>query len=136
MTTNYFNLAGLVFDIAGASVLGWGILSNSIERIAWQAATQWSFNRGLARALSEQHIDARIGVPLLVAGFALQLVSVCQSGSGWVLAVAFGVLAVCLGWYFLNRKRWIETRAETAKEFHDADQKRRTEEAAKSRGKG
>ena len=58
-----------------------------------QAGTYWDFNSQVLRVLVEQRTDARIGLPLLILGFALQFVA--------TLNVPIGEEAIGLFWALL-----------------------------------
>ena len=47
----------------------------SVAAIAAQASPTWDDNLELRRALCEQRVDARFGLPMLGLGFVIQLVS-------------------------------------------------------------
>ncbi len=64
--------AGIVFDIVGALFLARALAFNSDVSIQLQSGTYWTENPNLVQALVEQRYDARAGLFVLVAGFALQ----------------------------------------------------------------
>jgi hypothetical protein len=105
---NYLNVAGLVFDIAGASLLAKSIFFNPAAGIAAQAQPTWDDNYGLRLALCEQRVDAWFGLPLLVVGFFVQLASDFVSIDGGSAAFT-GLLAILIvAIYFLFKRRLVE----------------------------
>jgi drug/metabolite transporter (DMT)-like permease len=108
---NHLAAVGLVFDIAGALLLAWGIVRGSTAQIRAQAGTFWGANFNLAKGLIEQQTDAFAGLPCLVFGFALQLFGgigwpTPHSPWWWLLATAlFCMIAIYLAWF---RGWWIE----------------------------
>jgi hypothetical protein len=119
---NYLNVAGLVFDIAGASLLARSIFFNRAAGIAAQARPTWDDNYDLRLALCEQRVDAWFGLPLLVAGFFAQLASDFVSIDGWSAAF-IGLLAILIvAIYFLSKTRLIEYSLSKSKP-HDGDGK-------------
>jgi hypothetical protein len=77
----WVNVAGLAFDIAGAIILSFGLFLTQREAIDL-GVTRWPYGtdeENLAlptvRSLLRQSRNAKIGLPLLVTGFALQLVA-------------------------------------------------------------
>jgi hypothetical protein len=71
--TNQLTVLGLALDIAGVLFLGAALMRTSDASLKAQAGTYWDFNSPVLRTLVAQRMDARIGLPLLVAGFSCQL---------------------------------------------------------------
>lgn len=105
---NYLNVVGLVFDIAGATLLAKSIFFNRAAAIAAQAQPTWDDNFGLRLALCEQRVDAWFGLPLLVAGFFVQLASDFVTIGGWSAAFAGLLVMSIIAIYFPLSKRLVK----------------------------
>jgi hypothetical protein len=104
---NYLNVAGLVFDIAGAALLAKSIFFNQATSIAAQATPTWGDNYGLRLALCEQRVDAWFGLPLLVVGFLVQLASDLVSVDA-LSAIVLGLLALlAVASYFFFKEKLV-----------------------------
>lgn len=108
MAANLLNETGLVYDIAGAVLLGWAVVSSTKSKMASLASTAWGYNKHLIPAIVEQRNDGIVGLALLVIGFILQSGSLWESPGEGVLLVRLAILAIVLGIYFLVRKRLVE----------------------------
>jgi hypothetical protein len=106
-----WSVVGLIYDIVGATFLVVAIFFNSPVKIAHQAGTYWDSSTFAARALSEQTLDARVGLVLLIAGFVLQILGQLQLPAeprlSQVLIAAVALFA--LGYLLLARK-WLVAR--------------------------
>lgn len=78
-------VVGIAFDISGAVTLAWSLWGKTAWRIRQEIPrtihvsvtydeTEIPFPQGLARSLARQAAEARLGVTLLVGGFAAQAV--------------------------------------------------------------
>jgi len=112
MTGNWINVTGLMFDIAGAALLGRAIVFNGKERIAQQTALYFNFNKFLLAALVEQRLEGAVGLSLLVFGFGLQALSDFTPGEAWAFYVGTGCLALLLIAFFCLRGRIAEKQTE------------------------
>ncbi len=106
--TNYINLVGLAYDIAGAYLLGRAIIFNSKEKIAQQVATAWGYNAHHVPAVVEGKIDGIAGLCLLVGGFLFQSSSVFLNGNWWEYVIGLGVLACLLVGYRLALPKMVK----------------------------
>src|SRR3954470_16209937 len=102
---NLYAIAGLVYDIVGAVVLAEAIAATRTPLLVSQARNHGQFSTGnlaLFGALEDQRHDARFGLALLVAGFALQLLaafgSVAAVNSWNATLFALPVLAALFVW--------------------------------------
>ena len=90
---NYINVTGILFDIAGAIFVAWGVLWNSVSKIARIVATTWDYNKAQIAPHVEQWIDTAFGLSLLVTGFVLQLYgSFATAGAAFASCLAAIVL--------------------------------------------
>lgn len=107
-TANYLNFAGLFWDIAGACLLGKGLLAsnNTIGNLAGSGWGGLSFP--LVRSGCEQRINTRFGLSILVIGFVTQAVSGIgiTLDFGWSIALALSVF-VPIGWLFEHYRIWV-----------------------------
>ena len=117
MNVNFVNLAGLMYDIAGAFLLGRAVVFNSKEKIAQQVATAWNYNKHLVPTFVEGRVDAVVGLALMIAGFLLQGASVFWNGWWWELAGGIGVLVVILVIYRLMLPGLVERGSRSVIEF-------------------
>jgi hypothetical protein len=106
--TNYLNVSGILFDIAGAIFVVWGVLWNSVERLASQVATTWDYNSDQIRPLAEQWTDTTFGLVLLVSGFTLQLVGSFVMAGPSLIAWCGPALAATISVFLFVRSRLIE----------------------------
>lgn len=65
-------ILGLALDIVGVVFISVALAFTSDNLIRAQSATTWNFNRTQLRELVSSRTDARIGLPILIAGFTLQ----------------------------------------------------------------
>jgi hypothetical protein len=107
MAANMLAETGLVYDIAGAILLGWAVVSSTKSKMAALASTAWGYNKHLIPAIVEQRNDGIVGLVLLVVGFGLQSRSLWENPEGNVFLFGIGILAVVLGGYFLVRRRLV-----------------------------
>ena len=75
------SLAASIVGFVAAIFFCIGNASNSVEKIAQQASTYWSFNESLARALASQRAQYVTGALLLLASFALQVLATVASST-------------------------------------------------------
>ena len=75
------SLAASIVGFVAAIFFCIGNASNSVEKIAQQASTYWSFNVALARALASQRAQYVTGALLLLASFALQVLATVASST-------------------------------------------------------
>jgi uncharacterized membrane protein (DUF485 family) len=68
------NDIGLMFDIAGATILAFGFMSKTTDKIFDEASTKWNGNSTVVESLLAQKIEAWVGLILLAIGFILQLI--------------------------------------------------------------
>ena len=66
--------AGLGLDIAGLLVISFPGIFESGRTLEEQSGTYYNGNRHLRKALFKNRTLLRIGIPMMVLGFALQLV--------------------------------------------------------------
>ena len=124
MSTNFVNLAGLIYDIAGAYLLGRAVVFNKREKIAQQIATAWNYNKHLIPCVVEGRVDAVFGLGLMITGFVLQAASIFWNGWLWELAVAVAVLAVVLIAYKVMLPKLVERGTESVVAFIEAKHKK------------
>ncbi|WP_346891457.1 hypothetical protein [uncultured Roseibium sp.] len=104
---NYLSGAGLVWDIAGAYLLGRGLLVAD-KAIMDLAKTKWSFSASILRSECEHRLDTKFGLGLLIFGFLIQALA-----SAWVnldLASATWLaflVVVPLGWLHGHYQVWV-----------------------------
>ena len=120
MSVNFVNLAGLIYDIAGAFLLGRAVVFNKKEKIAQQVGTAWGHNKGLIPAVVEGRVDAVVGLALMIAGFVLQGLSAFWYGWWWELAAALVVLAGILVAYRVMLPGLVERGTKQVVEFIEA----------------
>ncbi len=84
MIAQWINTIGLVADIIGVSLLSWGLFASKQKALKlglprWTAETEEEKSRqpAIADRLKQSHF-AKIGLPILVAGF------LCQIAATWV----------------------------------------------------
>ncbi len=89
---NEFAAIGLLYDIAGVVVLGWAIAFAPDAVLKSQVGTAIGFNPAMVEALSQQRVDAKFGLVLLITGFLLQLLAAAGLESrawwDWILVLA------------------------------------------------
>jgi hypothetical protein len=99
---NAVNLGGLLMDISGAVLLARALLTSDVDRYADQTIrtpTALPLVNYLSSAAdldhARDHAECRLGLALLIGGFAGQLLGTAlPSGPGW-LEMTFAALAVC-----------------------------------------
>jgi hypothetical protein len=103
--------AGLGLDVAGAYLLGKGLLT-SPRAIIKRATPYDDFSYPLALAQAEDRVDAVAGVAVLLTGFALQALAYTLSigfaldpGTGWVMAITALAAAVAAATFALAAAR-------------------------------
>ncbi len=126
MSVNYVNLAGLVFDIVGAVLLGRAVAFNSREKIAQQVATAWGFNKQLIPHVVEGRLEAVTGLMILVAGFMIQGASQFYAGDLLTALLIVCVLAVALLAYKLAFSRLQNEWTKDVIDFIEQRQSKRT----------
>jgi hypothetical protein len=99
--------AGLVYDIAGVTLLVLALAAVRTETIQAQSSTGYGgANKDLYKALILQRHDARFGLPLLVIGFTMQAAGAHDAEVLWpcgkVLVLPLAVILAC---YLLSRWR-------------------------------
>jgi hypothetical protein len=111
--------AGLGFDLAGAVLLGVGLLLSHSD-VARRAATYWDESAVEAVSLARSRVDAMIGFASLALGFICQaaayaaiLGGVGEAQRGWrasIVAIATGIAAagVVIGLWLVLRSRWVK----------------------------
>jgi hypothetical protein len=107
--------AGLGLDVAGAYLLGKGLLT-SPQAIIKRATPYYDFSYPVALAQAEDRVDAVAGIAVLLTGFALQALAYTLSigfalhaGTGWVRAITALAAAVVAGAVALvaaHQTRW------------------------------
>lgn len=106
-----WTVVGLVYDIVGAIFLAAAVFFNSPGKIAHQAGTYWNSSPYAVRAFAEQTMDTRIGLMLLVIGFALQIVGQCTNTSdGWVFVSLLMIILVIVAAYTFFARKWFVDR--------------------------
>ena len=58
-SVNFLNLAGLIYDIAGAVMLARAVILNPKQKIAQQVATAWGYNKHMIPAVVEGKLEGR-----------------------------------------------------------------------------
>ena len=103
---NYINVTGLLFDISGAAILAWGLVTNTIKKIAMQVGTSWGYNAAEVQPRVEQWVDSIFGVLLLIGGFSLQVYGSFETaGVGFAKQALFILSAVLL--IYLAARKWL-----------------------------
>ena len=69
-----WTVAGLVYDIVGVFILARALMATRRLDLLAQALHFWDGNMGVFRALLLQRVDAWFGMPILLTGFALQII--------------------------------------------------------------
>jgi hypothetical protein len=106
---NALTVAGLIYDIGGATLLARALFFSSTRTLMIQATVRITGMPGLQKALCEQRVDARFGLVLLILGFLLQLVgSLISTSAAAVLAVLLFILAVVVVAYCGLRRKLVE----------------------------
>lgn len=75
MGPNLLNVAGLAFDMAGASLLAWALVFTRGQILKAQSLTVFNGNPVLHMALRRQRLDACFGLGMLLFGFLLQMIA-------------------------------------------------------------
>lgn len=88
---------GLLFDIAGAIVLAQGLFMESLEEVTSKRVLFWGSHDRISSMTSQQIIETRGGLSLLILGFVFQLIGghaslTIHDGLFWAIA---GALVVC-----------------------------------------
>ena len=117
MQANWVNVAGLIYDIAGAILLGRAVVFNTKEKIFQQVSTSWDYNKQKIPVVVEGRIDAVVGLTLLVTGFLLQGASAFWSGWWWVLPIALVLLGAVLMVYRLVLPKLVKRGTESVVAF-------------------
>jgi hypothetical protein len=117
MEANYVNLAGLIYDIVGAVLLGRAVIFNSKEKIAQQVGTAWGYNKHLIPVVVEGRIDAAVGLVVLTTGFVLQAISLFCPGNAAVTLVLVVVLAIVMVLYILGLSHMVQRQSKAVIEF-------------------
>lgn len=107
---NLCSVAGLVYDIVGATLIALAIVGTRHEAQVSQAHHGGDFsgaNLSLFAALEDQRRDARFGLFFLILGFLMQL----AASIGWTILVSWiwgSVFVVAgmiiLAWWYLKRE--------------------------------
>lgn len=106
-----WSVVGLLYDIVGAIFLVVAIFNNSPAKIAHQASTFWDSSPVAVRALSEQTIDARTGLSILITGFVFQIFGQWSlNGNVYLFVGLLILLSVVVILYFgLLRKQFVNS---------------------------
>lgn len=95
---NVLNVAGIMYDILGATLLAKAIAFTSDKLLAAQAGSYTGWNPVLLAALDEQRLDAKYGLGILIAGFLLQLLAAIGIGPDvpplWLFGFALVLVAI------------------------------------------
>ncbi len=104
---NYLSGAGLVWDIAGAYLLGRGLWVTD-RSILDLASSGYGITLPILRSSCEQRIDTKFGLWMLITGFAIQAVSSIWLKVDFALAtwVALSV-GLPLIWMAAHYKVWV-----------------------------
>jgi hypothetical protein len=107
--------AGIGLDVAGAYLLGKGLLT-SPRTIIKRATPQYDFSYPIAVAQAEDRVDAIAGVAVLLTGFVLQVLAYTLSigfaldaGTGWaraMTALGAAVASAAVTLVIANWTRW------------------------------
>ncbi len=108
-------LAGIGLDVAGAYLLGRGLLTEPAT-ILRKATPYWNFSAPVALAQAEDRVDAIAGIVVLLVGFGLQALAYTVSigfglgpGRGWeraVTALSASVIVGATGLALAYATRW------------------------------
>lgn len=93
LTWEHFGVFGLSLDIAGAVILAWSFSTKTpaairedvpeqVGGLLSASGTEIDFPQGMSRSLARQRAEARLGLVLLSAGFAMQAVIYFAPASG------------------------------------------------------
>ena len=108
--THNLQIIGLIYDAAGIAVLGIPAVFRMVDEIAAQSGTYWDANPHLAKALSTARIDTTVGSMLLLLGFGIQVVALCDFVAPPLLpAIVLVVLAAFIVLYWCNLRRYWST---------------------------
>jgi len=103
---------GLAFDVVGVILLALSFLGAKTRQMVTMAGAAWGGNKVVFGSLMLQRTDARFGLPLLVAGFAIQAIgSYCQ-GRGCALLSAdsakwFYIFLVPYALFYVYRRYYV-----------------------------
>lgn len=107
LAVNMLNQLGLIYDAAGAVMLGWSVVSGNATKMAQMASTAWGYNKHIIPEVVAQKYDGIVGLALLVVGFGLQGWSGWYDPQGRVMEVGLGFLLLVLVVYVVGRKTLI-----------------------------
>jgi hypothetical protein len=107
--------AGLGFDLAGACLLGIGLLVRPAEIVS-RSGTYAGYNSALGVSFAKDRVDATAGIAAIVVGFLCQgigyaaLVGGAGANMGWraaLGAISAGLLSagLTLGLWWISRRR-------------------------------
>ena len=113
-------IIGLVYDVAGVAVLSVPTITNRVDDIVDQSSTHWDYNPPIVKSLSSARVDTITGFLLLLAGFIIQIISLCGYGATPARSFTlFVVLALgILLYYILLRPYWTTALSNQVKEQH------------------
>lgn len=141
-------LAGLGFDIAGATMLGWSVFTRRAQA-HFDLALELTHGRhrgdviDLGKGFARQTVEARLGIGFLLVGFLLQALSYFEGAGGldgW-RAIALGIAALvapCLLAWGVYAK-YVDTATEREWTKAEEEHKRlvgEREDARLTRGRG
>jgi len=115
----WLSALGIVLDIVGAAWIAKALAFSSTRDLMDQASSKWDINNSTLIALELQRLDARCGLAVLVAGFAMQFVSLFfPHGHAWI-ACTVAVLVVAVTWVYYQRvkKNEAASRAEKVTKY-------------------
>jgi hypothetical protein len=105
---------GLTLDISGVLFLGAALMTTADRQISAQAGTYFNYSRPLLKSLVFQRADARIGLPMLLAGFSCQLASVVGlylnanlAAAAWIMIVAVALGAAISRPHLAELRYWV-----------------------------
>lgn len=104
---NYLSAAGLIWDIAGAYLLGRAMLADD-RAILDLAGTGWGMTLPILRNGIEHRLNTRFGLSLLIIGFSMQAFASAGVNLGIGTSVLVGALfLIPFGWLHAHYKIWV-----------------------------
>jgi hypothetical protein len=107
MLSTFIQWTALILTLESAVFLSKGNLGLSAPIVAELAATKWDYNMEVIKSLAGQNADNWIGVFLLLASFAFQVISALIPGqttssaidrAGLVSSIGFSALIFLVAW--------------------------------------
>jgi hypothetical protein len=117
MSANMLTETGLIYDIFGAGLLAFAVISNTTEKIAELVSTNWNYNKQAIPAFVEERNDGIVGLALLFTGFVLQALSGVVPPERDYFFAGMIVLVCLLALYLGLRRRLIERGTKPVVEF-------------------